>query len=322
MRLEYIAKKTIYAAITIFLILIFNYFLFRIVPGDPLAMLMRNPKATPEMIAGIKALYGLDQAWHVQFFNYLGSLFKGDMGMSFMYKAPVADVIAPKVLPTLALFGVAEILSIIIGIFMGIVAAWKRGSKLDVGILGFSLTTYSMPTFWLGMIMISLFCVSIQIFPVGGMLSPTMAFAGQWEQFWDMAWHLILPALTLSILMIGEYMLTMRNSLIDVLSEDYIVTARAKGFNERYILKNHAVPNAMLPMVTLVAMNLGLVVGGAIQIETVFSWPGLGYLMYEAINGRDYPLLQGLFLLFTVSIVIANYIADIAYFYIDPRVRE
>jgi len=322
MRIEYIVKKTFYAAITVFLILVFNYFLFRVVPGDPLAMLMRNPKATPEMIEGIRALYGLDQPWHVQFLNYLTSLFKGDMGMSFMYKAPVTQVIAPKVLPTLALFGLAEILAIVTGVLLGIIAAWKRGSKLDVGTLSFSLITYSMPTFWIGMIMISIFCVSIQIFPVGGMLSPLLAFADQWTQFWDIVRHMILPAVTLSILMIGEYVLTMRNSLTDVLSEDYIVTARAKGFNERYILKNHAVPNAMLPMVTLIAMNLGLVVGGAIQIETVFSWPGLGYLMYEAINGRDYPLLQGLFLLFTVSVVVANYIADIAYFYIDPRVRE
>jgi peptide/nickel transport system permease protein len=133
---------------------------------------------------------------------------------------------------------------------------------------------------------------------------------------------MILPAITMSVLLIGEYALTMRNSLIDVLSEDYIVTARAKGFSERYVLRKHAVPNAMLPMITIIAINLGLVVGGAIQIETIFSWPGLGNLMYEALNARDYPLLQGLFMLITVSVILANYITDIMYSYIDPRVKE
>lgn len=322
MRTKYIIKKSIYAIITIFLVLVFNYFLFRILPGDPLAMLMRNPKATPEMIESVKAMYGLDKTWYEQFFIYLKDLLHGDLGMSFIYKKDVMEVIAPKILPTVLLFGAAEILAIVIGMFMGVISAWKRGTRLDVATLSVSLFTYAMPVFWLGMIMVSVFSVGLKWFPVAGMTSPGMMIASGWETLADIVWHGVLPVLTMTVLLIGEYALTMRNTLTDVLSEDYITTAKAKGFGSKYILRKHAIPNAMLPMVTIIAMNLGMVVGGAVQIETVFSWPGLGNLMYEALNARDYPLLQGLFLLVTVCVVVANYIADITYSYIDPRVKE
>ncbi len=322
MRKVYIIKKTIYAIITILIVLVFNYILFRVLPGDPLSMLMRNPKATPEMIEHVEAMYGLNESWWVQFVTYFQDMFHGDLGTSFVYKEPVTAVIGPKILPTVILFGLAELLAIFVGILLGIIAAWKRGTKADVGTLGFALVTYSMPTFWLSMIMLSLFCVTLQIFPVGGMESPGMAFADMGTRFLDILHHLILPVITMSILLIGEYALTMRNALMDVLEEDYITTAKAKGFSSRYVLRRHAVPNAMLPMVTIIAINLGLVVGGAVQVETVFSWPGLGNLMYEALNSRDYPVLQGLFLLITVCVIVANYIADITYSYIDPRVKE
>ncbi len=206
--------------------------------------------------------------------------------------------------------------------FMGILAAWKRGTKLDVTTLTISLFTYSMPVFWFGMIMVAVFAVGLGWFPTGGMNAPGMMMAGGIEKLLDIGWHAVLPVLTMSILLVGEYALTMRNTMTDVLSEDYITTARAKGFREKYILRNHAMPNAMLPMVTIIAINLGFVVGGAVQIETVFSWPGLGNLMYDALAARDYPVLQGLFLLVTVCVVVANYIADISYSYIDPRVKN
>lgn len=322
MRRRYLVKKTAYAMLTILIVLVFNYILFRVLPGDPLSMIMRNPKATPEMIETIRAFYGLDQPWYVQFKIYIENLFQGDLGMSFVYKENVAGVIGRRILPTVFLLGMAEILAVAVGILLGIIAAARRGTRIDVGTLGFSLVTYAMPSFWLGMIMVALFSVELQWFPVGGMQSPGMAFASLGDRLGDIIHHSILPILTMSILLIGEYALTMRNTLMDVLAEDYILTAKAKGFNERYILRKHAVPNAMLPMVTIVAMNLGLVVGGAIQIETIFSWPGLGTLMYESLNARDYPMLQGLFLLLTVSVILANYIADLTYSWIDPRVRE
>ena len=315
-------KKIIYAAITIFAVLIFNYILFRVLPGDPLAMMMRNPKATPEMIEATKQLFGLDKPWYIQFYLYFKNLFSGDLGMSFFFKQPVASVIGSRIMPTIIMVGLAEVLAIIFGIIVGIVAAWKRGTKIDVGTLGFSLITYSMPTFWLGMVMVVIFSVNLHMFPTSGLLTPGMTYTAASFMVADYIRHLILPMVSLSIVLIGEYALTMRNTLIDVLSEDYITTAKAKGFGNRYILRKHALPNAMLPMVTIIAINLGLVVGGTVQVETIFSWPGLGSLMYEALRARDYPLLQGVFLLVTVSVVVANLIADITYSYIDPRVKD
>lgn len=315
-------KKLIYAAITIFAVLVFNYILFRVLPGDPLATLMRNPKTSPEMIEATKQLFGLDQPWYVQFFEYFRNMLHGDLGMSYYFKQPVGSVIGARIMPTLIMVGLAEIIAIVAGIFLGVVAAWKRGTRIDVGTLGFSLLTYSIPTFWLGMVMVVIFSVSLHLFPTSGILTPGMTYATTSAFLSDYARHLILPMLTMSIVLIGEYALTMRNTLIDVLSEDYITTAKAKGFGNRYILRKHAMPNAMLPMVTIIAINLGLVVGGTVQVETIFSWPGLGSLMYEALKARDYPLLQAVFLLVTVSVVIANLIADITYSYIDPRVKD
>lgn len=322
MKKRKIIKKIIYAIITIFAVLIFNYILFRVLPGDPLATLMRNPKTSPEMIEATKQLFGLDNPWYIQFFQYFQNMLTGDLGMSYYFKQPVWNVIGSRIMPTLIMVGLAEILAIIMGITVGVIAAWKRGAKLDIGTLGFSLVTYSMPTFWLGMVMVVIFSVNLHVFPTSGILTPGMSYVTTSAMVADYVRHLILPMVTLSIVLIGEYALTMRNTLIDVLSEDYITTAKAKGFSYGYILRKHAMPNAMLPMVTIIAINLGLVVAGAIQIETVFSWPGLGSLMYEALKARDYPLLQGVFLLVTVSVVIANLIADITYSYIDPRVKE
>jgi peptide/nickel transport system permease protein len=317
-----VIKKLFYALVTILVVLVFNYLLFRVLPGDPLAMMMRNPRATPEMIDSVRQLYGLDQSWYVQFFTYFKNLLEGDLGISFIYKAPVSQVVVARILPTLLLVGVAEIIAILVGIFLGVLAAWKRGTSLDVGTLGFSLVTYSIPTFWLGMIMMVIFCVGLQLFPTSGMFTPGKSFVTTGAMLADLARHSVLPILTMSLVLIGEYALTMRNTLMDVLSEDYITTARAKGFRERVVLWKHALPNALLPMITIIAINIGFVVAGAIQVETIFSWPGLGRLMYEALSARDYPLLQGIFLLVTVSVVLANLLADITYSYIDPRVKN
>lgn len=322
MKTRSMIQKIIYAVITIFAVLVFNYLLFRVLPGDPLSMMMRNPKATPEMIEAMRQLFGLDQPWYIQLYLYFKNLLAGDLGMSFYFKQPVSSVIGARIMPTIIMVGLAEVVAIIVGIIIGIIAAWKRGTKIDVGTLGFSLITYSMPTFWLGMVIVVVFSVNLHLFPTSGILTPGMTYPTTAAMVADYIRHLILPTLTMSIVLIGEYALTMRNTLTDVLSEDYITTAKAKGFGNKYILRKHALPNAMLPMVTLIAINLGLVVGGTVQVETIFSWPGLGSLMYEALRARDYPLLQGVFLLVTVSVVVANFIADITYSYIDPRVKD
>ncbi len=322
MRKKRLLKKIMYAIITIFFVLVFNYFLFRILPGDVVSMLSRNPKITPEMIENIRAAYGLDLPWYEQFFIYLRDLVTGNLGASFTYKKPVIEVIGGKILPTILLLGVAEVFAIIIGIFFGIISAWKRGKPIDAGLLTTSLLLYSMPVFWFGMILVLIFSATLQLLPTGGMVTPGRLFADSWLKMADVGKHMIMPVICMSLAMVGEYAIMMRSTMIDVLQEDYITTARAKGFNENYVLRKHALPNAMLPMITIIAINLSLIVGGAIQIETVFSWPGLGNLMYTALNNRDYPLLQGLFLIITVSVVIANVLADLLYELVDPRVKS
>jgi len=321
MSIKYLSKRLIYVVITIFFVIVFNYALFRIMPGDPMTMLARNPKISPDALESIRRFFGLDLPWYKQFFVYISNLLHGELGISFYFKAPVTGVIASRIGPTLALLLTSEILAIIIGFVVGTVAAWKRGKKADLGIMGFSLVMYSMPTFWLGMLMVVIFSVQLRLFPISGMLTPGFSYATTGAMFYDFVRHLFLPCLVLVLNYIAEYAITMRNTLTDILSEDYILTAKAKGFPNRYILRKHAFPNAMLPVTTLVMMNLGFVVAGTIEAETIFSWPGLGRLMYEAIYARDYPLLQGVFLLTTIFVIIANFLADITYVYLDPRVK-
>jgi len=322
MKRQYFINKILQAMLTIIFVLIFNYFLFRVMPGDPLAMIMRNPKASPEAVQKTIEMFGLGKAWYVQFGIYFKNLFIGDLGISFLYKRPVIGIIAEKVMPTIIMVGIAEVLAIIVGVFFGVVAAWKRGTKIDVIALSFSLITYSMPTFWLGIVLVSIFSVFLRLFPTSGMITPGKTFLSSWSLIKDSISHLFLPVITLSLVLIGEYALIMRNTLIDVLTEDYMVTAKAKGFDQNYLIRKHAIPNAMLPMITIIAINLGLVIGGTIQVETIFSWPGIGRLMYTALKNRDYPLLQGIFLLITVAVIFANLIADLTYGYLDPRVKD
>jgi peptide/nickel transport system permease protein len=291
-------------------------------PGDPVAMLVRNPNISAEAIAGIKEMFGLDKPLFVQFGIYLKNLFVGNMGTSFIYKDSVTTIIGERLFASLLLTLVAEILAISIGVLLGVLAAWKRGQRIDVLALGFSLVTYAMPTFWLGVLLIAFFSGYLRIFPTSGMVSSSLIFVEGFTKVKDVLWHLVLPSITLALVLIGEYMLVMRSTLIDVLTEDYILTAKAKGLSPKQILKRHALPNAMIPMVTIISMNIGFAITGALQVETVFSWPGIGRLMYDALSARDYPLLQGIFLITSLAIVGANLISDILYGYLDPRVRS
>jgi peptide/nickel transport system permease protein len=204
---------------------------------------------------------------------------------------------------------------------MGFWVGWRRGSAADTSLLGFGLVTYAMPEFWLGMLLILLFAVALDWFPTSFMATPGLAEASAGVQLVDTLEHLFLPVLTLVLALLGEYALIMRSSVIEVMNEDYVTTARAKGMREALVLRRHIVPNALLPLVTLAALNLGFIVLGAITVETVFSWPGLGQLTFRAINGGpDYPLLQGLFLLFSVAMIFANLAADLLLGMLDPRI--
>lgn len=254
-----------------------------------------------------------------QFFIYVRNITQGEMGISYHENRPVTDILGERLWNTILLIGVGQILAIIIGVIFGIFAAWKARTSIDYGALITGLLAWSLPTFWLGIIL--LFWGSNNGFPIGGKITPGISSYPFFYQLGDTIKHMFLPTLTYTIVFMGEYMLVMRSSLLDVLAEDYILTAKAKGLSTFQILKDHALKNAMLPIVTIVAINLGFTVAGAIQIEAVFSWPGLGGAIVESVTRRDFPVLQGAFLLIAVSVIAANLIADLTYSYLDPRVQ-
>lgn len=329
-RSDYIIRRVGTAIATIVVVTVLNFFLFRVLPGDPARALARDPRMTAEAVAAIQARFGLDKPLLInlegnpldsQFFRYLANLAQGDLGISFAFNRPVADLLGEYLWNTLLLVGAGELLAILVGMALGLVAAWRRGTGLDVGALLIGLVTWAMPTFFLAIILLIIGSTYLGL-PVAGSRTAGASYAGPLEAALDVGRHLLLPTLTLMIILLGQYMLVMRSALLDVLSEDYILTARAKGLRDAEVLRAHALPNAMLPMVTLIALTLGFTVSGSILIESVFSWPGLGSAVFQAVSRRDYPMLQGAFLLFTVSVVLANTAADLVYAWLDPRVKQ
>jgi len=334
-----ILNKTAWAVFTILFVIVLNFFLFRILPGDPARAGMKDPRLKQEAIEALQVLFGLDKPvincfdslnpikigncnvnpLETQFFIYIGNLFKGDLGISYDTNRPVSEMLSERLWNTILLIGAGQILSIILGMVFGIVGAWKARTLVDYGSTGISLLFWSLPTFWLGIVL--LFWGSANGFPIAGKATPGMSSYPLFQQWGDVLWHMFLPTLTYTIIFMGEYTLIMRSSLVDVLSEDYILTAKAKGLRAFQILKDHALRNAMLPLVTVIAINLGFTVAGAIQIESGFSWPGLGSAVFEAVERRDYPVLQGAFILIAVSVILANLLADLTYTYLDPRVQ-
>jgi peptide/nickel transport system permease protein len=323
---QYVVRKVVQAFLTLVAILIFNFFLFRVwSPGDPVTFLTRGQGAqlTLEERRALIAEYGLDKPVFGQFIEYLQDTFVGKLGASSFFQGEeVLSVFLRFLPPTLLLVGISTALSMAIGLWMGIRSGWRRGSTFDRFSMFFSLILYSMPEFWLGMLLLLLFSTALGWFPVGGRVSTTVSSLDTWGYIVDVAEHLFLPVLTLTLGYLGEFYLVMRSSLLDVLGEDYIKTARAKGLLERNVLNRHAVRNALLPTVTLIALSFGYVIGGAITVEVVFSYQGLGLLTYTAIVSKDYWLLQGLFLFFSAAVIIFNLASDLVYAYLDPRVRE
>jgi peptide/nickel transport system permease protein len=396
-RRDYLIRKLGYALLTLAVIFVFNFLLFRILPGDPAKLLVRDPRLGRQAQERIRRKFGLDkpiwfniegstaevfvpmldlvaepiagskivgqaaqsehleyhqrsddgqwvsvfqidaagqttaQGWvpasavkvHVnpfdsQFFAYLSNLFKGDMGISFSSRRDVSELLAERIWRTVVLLMGGEVLALILGCVLGLLAAWRRGTHLDAGILTGGLISWALPTFWLGLILLILARGHL---PIGGMVTAGFHPANALEYWLDVGKHLVLPTLTMAIVYLGEYMLIMRSSVLEIFAEDYILVAKAKGLSTFQIIKDHALKNAALPLVTIIALTLGYTVGGAIQVETVFSWPGIGRLIYDSVTKRDYPVLQGAFLLLAVSVILANLAADILYSVLDPRVK-
>ena len=333
-RSRYLLRKFILSTLTLVVVIVFNFFLLRILPGDPARALVGVGRMKPATVENIRQQFGLDKPiWlnvekikegdfkggvDSQFTAYVRNLTEGNLGVSFANRLEVKEILINRVWKTVLLLFTGEIVAILLGSLLGIIASWRRGSKLDLGILIWGLFTWSIPTFFFGIILVILARGHL---PTGMMVTVGLKPEDGWMYWKDVAKHLVLPTITLGIGFTSSYMMVMRSSIVEVLSEDYILTAKAKGLNNFQILRDHALKNAMLPMVTLLALSLGYTVGGAIQVETVFSWPGIGRLIFDSVVKQDYPVLQGAFLLLAVSVIGANFLADLIYTLLDPRVQ-
>ncbi len=308
---------------TIFLILSFNFLLFRVMPGDVTRIVI--PKgADNQTIEDLREYYGLDDSKLSQYFTYLENLFfRGELGESLTVRkgSEVTSILGPYVLNTLILVGIGTIFSIWVGVILGSVTAWKRGKAVDRVGSAFFIVFYCMPTFLFGLVIITLVGRYVPEWPIKGAFGDEYWNLDILGKIGDRTLHMLLPMFALVIETIATFSIITRSSLIDVLTEDYMVTAVAKGLKGKDVLHDHAMPNAMLPVVTVIAMNVGWVMSGSIMIEIIFSYPGLGYLTWDAVWNYDYPVMQAIFMLEAVAVLIANFLADMALFKLDPRVK-
>jgi peptide/nickel transport system permease protein len=316
------------ALVSLLLMTVLGFVLFRVLPGDPAVSMTRDRPVTAEQLDRLRAELGVDKPLPEQFADYATGLAHGDLGTSYQYRRPVTAMIAGRLWPTILLTGTATLLSVALGLWLGAQAAWRHGSRFDRTVSGMAVVFWSMPTFWLGLLALMVFSAGFGpipgLFPSGGMSSPR-GFDGSpllhaFLHTFDVLHHLMLPCLTLVAVTHAQYLTVMRASLIEERNADYLTTARATGLREALVRRRHAVPNALLPTVTLVFLNLGAIVAGAITVETVFSWPGLGQLVFLALDVPDLPLLQGSFLVLAGSMIVLNLAADLLYRVLDPRV--
>ncbi len=316
---DYVTKRIGFAVVTIFVALTINFALFRLAPGSAVANLSRVPHATPETRLALKKQFGLDKSRGRQYVLYLKQLAHGNLGVSFANQQPVSANLRTAIKNTIPMVLLGTIFAILLGTLTGVIAAWRRGTAVEGVSVTTALSFYSMPTHWLGLMLVILFAGTL---PTGGMTDEFLINPSFLTHLKDLLTHITLPALTLGLVLFGEYTLIVRSAMLETLGEDYILTARAKGLRPWTIVRRHALRNAMLPVATLVALSLGYIVAGAILVETVFSWPGIGRAVYDAVLQRDYPMLQGSFLFLTVSVVFFNLVADLFYFKLDPRITE
>jgi peptide/nickel transport system permease protein len=314
---DYVIKRTVFAIVTVFVAVTINFVLFRLAPGTAVSNLSRVPHATQQLREALKHQFGLDKSRGAQYAIYLQQLAHGNLGVSFENEQPVSHNLWVALKNTLPMVALGTIFAVVFGTLTGVIAAWRRGTPVEGTTVTTALGFYSMPTHWLGLMLVILFT---GVLPTGGMTNDFLINPPFWTHLRDLASHIVLPSLTLGLVLFGEYTLIVRSAMLETLGEDYILTARAKGLKPWTIVRRHALRNAMLPIATLVALSLGYIVAGAILVETVFSWPGIGRAVYEAVLERDYPMLQGAFLVLTVSVVFFNLVADLLYFKLDPRI--
>ncbi|MGH9302889.1 MAG: ABC transporter permease [Acidimicrobiales bacterium] len=316
---DYIIKRIGFAFITIFLVLTFNFVLFRTLPGSAVTDLSRVPNASPALRHALAVQFGLAEPKWQQYGAYLSQLFRGNLGVSYVNDQPVVSNLTTDLLNTLPMVGLGTIVAILLGIWSGVISAWRWRRPADYVLTDTAIAFYSFPTQWLGLMLV---LVLGKYLPTTGMTNPFAVGGSTISHFEDEMLHMILPSLTVALTLYGQYTLVVRSAVLETLGEDYVLTARAKGLPVRTILRRHVLRNALLPIVTLMALSLGYVAGGALLVETVFTWPGVGLAVYQAVLQRDYPMLQGAFLVFTLSVVILNLFADLLCMKLDPRVVE
>lgn len=318
-RADYLIKRAAFAIVTVFVAITINFFLFRVLPGDAVRNLARVPRASESLRQALEVQFGLDRSLFAQYLIYLRELMQGNMGISFSNQQPVSENLREALANTIPMATLGTVVAIVIGVSTGVLSAWRRGTRLDQVSTNAAIAFYSFPTQWLALVLLIYLS---PWFPSHGMSDPFLIDPTPWEHAVDVLRHMVLPSLTFALTLYGEYTLIVRSAMLETLGEDYVLTARAKGLPRGRIVVRHAFRNALLPTTTLIALSLGYIVAGAILIETVFSWPGIGNAVYQAVTERDYPMLQGAFLVLTVSVVFFNFLADLLYFRLDPRITE
>ena len=317
--MAYVVRRLLQAVPLLLGVLVVTVTMIHIAPGDPVYILAGDG-GDEEYYARMRAYYGLDRPLYEQLVRYLGAALRGDFGYSFSYQQPALQVVLERIPATLLLMLTALAISTGVGLLLGIIAATRPRTPLDYGITGTILAFDAMPVFWLGQLLVILFAVWLGWFPVQGMVSLRESYTGL-RLVLDVLHHLILPALALALVQIALITRLTRTSLRETLSEDYVRTARARGMPERIVVFRHALRNALLPVVTVVGGQFGAMLTGAVLTETIFAWPGLGRLLLDATLNRDYPVLMAMFIVVSVSVILANLLTDLAYTLLDPRVR-
>jgi peptide/nickel transport system permease protein len=318
----YAARRAWHTAITLVLLLVFMYVLFRLVPGDPTTILLGTGELTLEAQARLRELWGLDRPQWQQFLTYAGNLLTGDLGMSFYFRRPVVEIVAPMLGNTLVLMIPVVVLAILLGVAAGTWLGWRRGERIEEIGAVLALIPRALPVFWIGIVLLALFAYELRWFPIGGMRQ-AFFYPETWYQalpFFDVARHLVLPVATGVLASMADPLMIQRTALIEVRHEDFMILARARGLTER-AQRRLARRNAILPVLTYSAIMVGFAFGGQVLLEVVFTWPGMGRLMVSSVSQRDYPVAQATFFLMAAVVIGLNLLVDLAYGWLDPRIR-
>lgn len=320
--MKYVLSRLFYSILVLWIVGTILFFMFRLMPGSPMAAFI-DQTTTREQQEALVARFGLDKSLFEQYLIFVGNLLQGDLGQSFFHRRPVMDVVLEALPNTVILTMSGLVVAYVFGILAGAYLAWRRGSAVESIGIPLTLATRAAPEFWLGMVLLAFFSFHLGWFPAGGANSVGMRYGSEWQRIFtlDFLRHLALPALTLAIYLQGLPLLLMRSNMIEILQEEFVTMGKMKGLSSRTIVLNHAARNAMLPVATAFALGVGSAIGGNVVVETIFSWPGIGRLLVNAVSASDYPLAQGAFLIITTVLIAMNFIADMTYHLLDPRIR-